>query len=1576
MVNKMSNTRTFMKSLLITIASLLMLAAVGTAQAQPFAYITNQSNNNVSVINTATNTVVATVAVGAAPFGVGVNPAGTSVFITNRGSNDVSVIDTTTNTVVATVVVGTDPQGVAVNPAGTRAYVANNVTSNVSVIDTTTNTVVATVAVGNFPFGVAVNPAGTRAYVANFTSNNVSVIDTATNTVIATVAVGTNPRGVAVNPAGTRAYVANFISNNVSVVDTSTNTVINTVVVGAAPDGVAVNPAGTRAYVANSNSNNVSVIDTTTNTVVTTVAVGVGPRGVAVNPAGTRAYVANQVSGNVSVIDTATNMVIATLTVGTNPFAFGVFIRPATVPGAPTIGPATAGNASATVSYTAPVSDGGSSIFTYTATSNPGGITGSTTSGPILVTGLTNGTAYTFTVTATNTVGTSPPSAASNSVTPTASSATYAPPAGLDFGMRTAGVVSPSMQATFTNTSAVSLLVSSVSFNGGGAGFNVLGSSQCLTPMLVLAPATSCTFDITSQPNALGVLTDSVFVVTAPANAATPLALPLTVTGVAPSPVLAIVTNTADSGAGSLRQAITDANAGGFCASSATINFSIPGGGVKVITPFSPLPTLLCPSTIIDGYSQPGASANTLGVGNNAAMLIALDGTSMTPAAPGLALKGNNILVRGMNIRKFIGKPGIDIQGGAGVKIEGNFIGTDELGTSAAANGTGIGMSSGTFAAIGNAAPAGRNLISGNSGTGIALTGASGPTGTQIRNNYIGTDTTGATALANGGGGILLNVPNTDVDGNFIRYNVGNGVKIVGIVGSSGGPANIHDNDILANTGNGIYLAGSECAPAGVSIRRNNIGFQFGLGIDLGDTLIGSARDTNLAVSTCFHGNGGQNYPVITSVTHAWNGAVATSTVNATLNSGASTPYTIDLFNNLGAVDSGNRGVAAKYVSSLTTPATNAMGFVSFQLVTTGLPVYHPTVTSTTPVGPSGGTSEISVQAVTPLVYTSTYSNFSIVAGAGQSQTFTFLNADAATVVVPLPTSSSTGFTITSSTCGSVLPGGTCQVVVTYLRAVSTTTETATLTIGPITSASMPVLPVAVQPAVTYTWALTGVATAPLVAVSSTSLTFASTAQGTQSLPQTVTVTNAGASAITLAAASASPTEFLISATSCGTSLASMSSCTITVQLSPSATSAPATGFTGGLNLSTSAGSLIVGLSGTIASYSATALPSPVAFPNTVVSTNSASQTVTFTNNSSGTVNIVATAVNITGTNIADFQVVSTTCAGIVNPTATCTAAVRFRPQSLGAKTANVRFDSGGLSTLASLTGTGVQAVPVITSPTTAGGVTGSAFTYSITATNSPTSFGASGLPAGLTVNTTNGVISGSPSVTGPFTATITATNAGGTGSQTLSITITAATVAPTITFATTPTSIIAGGSTVGTMTITNSNATPLTANSFTSFYLAGLVNAAVPNATSNCSGASITASPGGGSFSQSTSFIIPASGSCTFTSTVTTGTPGTYTGAIPAGLIVTGAGSSAASNSVTLIVTVAPTPAVTLAPANINFGTRTVNTTSPPTPVTLTNSGTGPLTISNISGSGNFGFTSTCPISTPPLTAAGTCEK
>jgi YVTN family beta-propeller protein len=202
---------------LLAIAAFAVACLLGNGQSlAQNAYITNQgpepfTASTVSVIDTATNTVTATIPVGPASIGVAASPDGSTVYVTNLGNNSVSVIDTATNTVTATIFVASGPVGVAVTPDGSKVYVANLGNNSVSVIDTASNTVIATIPGGIHPYGVAVSPDGSKVYVANEGGSinlppppgTVSVIDTATNIVTATITVGplnADAPGVAVTP--------------------------------------------------------------------------------------------------------------------------------------------------------------------------------------------------------------------------------------------------------------------------------------------------------------------------------------------------------------------------------------------------------------------------------------------------------------------------------------------------------------------------------------------------------------------------------------------------------------------------------------------------------------------------------------------------------------------------------------------------------------------------------------------------------------------------------------------------------------------------------------------------------------------------------------------------------------------------------------------------------------------------------------------------------------------------------------------------------------------------------------------------------------------------------------------------------------------------------------------------------------------------------------------------------------------------------------------------------------------------------------------------------------------------------
>ncbi len=126
--NKNSLHKIAFESISLIFLLIFFLSATSAATAQnassgPYAYITNDNDyhGTVTVIDTATDTVVSTVDVGLSAFGVAVNPAGTKAYIGNWGSGSVSVIDTAANKVTATVDnVGWETWGVAVNQDGTK----------------------------------------------------------------------------------------------------------------------------------------------------------------------------------------------------------------------------------------------------------------------------------------------------------------------------------------------------------------------------------------------------------------------------------------------------------------------------------------------------------------------------------------------------------------------------------------------------------------------------------------------------------------------------------------------------------------------------------------------------------------------------------------------------------------------------------------------------------------------------------------------------------------------------------------------------------------------------------------------------------------------------------------------------------------------------------------------------------------------------------------------------------------------------------------------------------------------------------------------------------------------------------------------------------------------------------------------------------------------------------------------------------------------------------------------------------------------------------------------------------------
>ncbi len=261
-----------------------------------FAYVPNLVSSSVSVINTITDLVVATVPLTGQvdPAYVAITPNGLFAYVTNAGSGTVSVINTTDNLVVDTITIGAGlvPQGIAITPDGTKAYVAiESPVASVAVINTTNNTVAMDiVTTATAPYAVAITPNGATAYVTDRGGAAVIPITIATNTPGTTIdlAAGSEPQGIAITPNGLFAYVTNTIAaGTVTPITIATNTVGTPIALGAGtiPFGIAITPDGNLAYVVENGLNRVAIINIPANTLsATTVAVGVGPDNIAITP--------------------------------------------------------------------------------------------------------------------------------------------------------------------------------------------------------------------------------------------------------------------------------------------------------------------------------------------------------------------------------------------------------------------------------------------------------------------------------------------------------------------------------------------------------------------------------------------------------------------------------------------------------------------------------------------------------------------------------------------------------------------------------------------------------------------------------------------------------------------------------------------------------------------------------------------------------------------------------------------------------------------------------------------------------------------------------------------------------------------------------------------------------------------------------------------------------------------------------------------------------------------------------------------------------------------------------------------
>lgn len=312
----------------------------------PYAFVSNEVGDNVSVIDVRTGSVVATLDPGQRPRGIRLMPDGKTLVVAVSGSprggpgvdesklppadrskDGLALVDLATRQ-VRRLPGGVDPENFDISADGRTIYVANEDASAVSVVDVPGGTVKATVKIGGEPEGVTIRPGGDEVWVTSEAGGKLYVIDTKSDSVTHVVTVGKRPRSVAFTHDGKRAYAPAEVGGNVTVIDATTYRPIVTIPVpgkGAKPMAAVMAPDDSRVYISTGRGGAVAVLDTKTNKFVGTVDVGSRPWGIALGPDGKQLWTANGPPGNdVSVVDVATDSVVKRIPVGEAPWGVAI----------------------------------------------------------------------------------------------------------------------------------------------------------------------------------------------------------------------------------------------------------------------------------------------------------------------------------------------------------------------------------------------------------------------------------------------------------------------------------------------------------------------------------------------------------------------------------------------------------------------------------------------------------------------------------------------------------------------------------------------------------------------------------------------------------------------------------------------------------------------------------------------------------------------------------------------------------------------------------------------------------------------------------------------------------------------------------------------------------------------------------------------------------------------------------------------------------------------------------------------------------------------------------------------------
>lgn len=237
------------------------------------AYVCNISDGSVTPINLETQTPGDAIELGTATTSlIAITPDGTRAYVTN-GDGNLSVIDTETDTVIATVAVADSLYAIAITPDGSTVYVSDNSTEAVYPIPVATNVPGAPFNVGTHPVALIITADGRTMYVANYNDATVVPIALPSHELGTPIGVGSGPEAFAFSPDGKTLYVSASGDNAVDYIDVESGVWVDAITVTAGPEYLVASPDGKRLFVTQPGGTGVQVLNIENNSNIVPVTV-------------------------------------------------------------------------------------------------------------------------------------------------------------------------------------------------------------------------------------------------------------------------------------------------------------------------------------------------------------------------------------------------------------------------------------------------------------------------------------------------------------------------------------------------------------------------------------------------------------------------------------------------------------------------------------------------------------------------------------------------------------------------------------------------------------------------------------------------------------------------------------------------------------------------------------------------------------------------------------------------------------------------------------------------------------------------------------------------------------------------------------------------------------------------------------------------------------------------------------------------------------------------------------------------------------------------------------------------------